>query len=1059
MQLLSSGGGGASLSSPAAVAASPFRSRLSSEKLSLPSTVSEGSLDPKAHREYVDKMMAREMSVESRSNPAQFNSYESSFVLGGSGGGGSGGGGGAAAAAAAAATSSSSPNATSGGGFHLPASFDLVRWSGVAGTTASSKFTPLETQVLALKQRHPDVLLLVEVGYKFRFFGRDAEVAAHLLDIYAHPSHHLLTASIPTFRLYIHVKRLLEAGLKVGVVRQTESAASKKAEKQGAAAAAAKDGKKKGGAASSTGPLFTRGISELYTKATSVPELGDEGEGMLRSSVPSRYLLCLFEEPAAASYGELDAASRVRCSIVGVDPTTGEVVWDAFETGFLRTELHTRLAQLAPAEVLVSSRPNTLSANSASMLVAFAEAQAAAAGSAAATEAVRLEKLDGKKFKFEYNEAAAIISRFLDDAQEQATAMGGGKQQEQPRDIEVLDGDEDESKGGAGAAASAMPTTSTPTTLESLNLPKGVVICLGQLIPYLRSFGLEGAFRSLVAARAAPSSATAAAAAAGAPTSAASSSPSFHRFRLASQALQLDALALHNLEVVRSQEGQAQGSLLWLLSHTKTSFGARKLREMVLHPLANQEAIVARLDAVDELLSADTTWPSNLTPVMHQLPDLERGLARVQYGQCKPLEFLRLLEALQKVVHAYPDARTIASMRASLFRDLFASVDFPALKSTVQGLLASLNPAAVEQDRKADFFADPSLFPEIAQAKRDILAIEAELAAHLVAARKLLGPDYARLEYLAVNNIEFLIEVKQADVKRVPKSWVQQNATKVKVRYHPPEVSAALDRLLLAREHLVNVSNAAWRTFLASFSSHYALLRPCIELLGTLDCLLSLAVVAALPGYVRPDILDSTAAASSSAETGSGDSGGAGGGGAVLDVKGGRHPMIEAAWMGASGGSFVPNDIEMNAAGPRFYVISGANMGGKCWGRDTRLMLHNGRSMSVQSIVQRMQRGESVELMGDDGTPRRTILGTQTIGNTADNGAGAATYRIMSDNSARDTWSVHSAASREHFTTRCASSLRAHVSCCSLLCVCVCVCGCVCVCVCVCGCVCVCVCV
>jgi hypothetical protein len=123
----------------------------------------------------------------------------------------------AAAAAAAAAITSSSPNASSGGGFHLPALFDLVRWSGVAGTTTSSKFTPLETQVLALKQRHHDVLLLVEVGYKFRFFGRDAEVAAHLLDIYAHPSHHLLTASIPTFRLYIHVKRLLEAGLKVGV--------------------------------------------------------------------------------------------------------------------------------------------------------------------------------------------------------------------------------------------------------------------------------------------------------------------------------------------------------------------------------------------------------------------------------------------------------------------------------------------------------------------------------------------------------------------------------------------------------------------------------------------------------------------------------------------------------------------------------------------------------------------------------------------------------------------------------------------------------------------------
>lgn len=33
-------------------------------------------------------------------------------------------------------------------------------------------------QVIDLKRRHPDVLLVVEVGYKMRFFGDDAETAA-----------------------------------------------------------------------------------------------------------------------------------------------------------------------------------------------------------------------------------------------------------------------------------------------------------------------------------------------------------------------------------------------------------------------------------------------------------------------------------------------------------------------------------------------------------------------------------------------------------------------------------------------------------------------------------------------------------------------------------------------------------------------------------------------------------------------------------------------------------------------------------------------------------------
>ena len=36
--------------------------------------------------------------------------------------------------------------------------------------------TPLEMQVVLLKKKHPDCLLLVECGYRMRFFGKDAEV-------------------------------------------------------------------------------------------------------------------------------------------------------------------------------------------------------------------------------------------------------------------------------------------------------------------------------------------------------------------------------------------------------------------------------------------------------------------------------------------------------------------------------------------------------------------------------------------------------------------------------------------------------------------------------------------------------------------------------------------------------------------------------------------------------------------------------------------------------------------------------------------------------------------
>ncbi len=45
------------------------------------------------------------------------------------------------------------------------------------GKTAAVKYTPLEQQYLAIKKSNPDLILMVEHGYRYRFFGEDAEVA------------------------------------------------------------------------------------------------------------------------------------------------------------------------------------------------------------------------------------------------------------------------------------------------------------------------------------------------------------------------------------------------------------------------------------------------------------------------------------------------------------------------------------------------------------------------------------------------------------------------------------------------------------------------------------------------------------------------------------------------------------------------------------------------------------------------------------------------------------------------------------------------------------------
>ena len=54
-----------------------------------------------------------------------------------------------------------------------------------------------------------------QVGYKMRFFGDDAEVAASVCNIFCYPDRNFMTASFPVMKLPVYVRRLVEAGHKV----------------------------------------------------------------------------------------------------------------------------------------------------------------------------------------------------------------------------------------------------------------------------------------------------------------------------------------------------------------------------------------------------------------------------------------------------------------------------------------------------------------------------------------------------------------------------------------------------------------------------------------------------------------------------------------------------------------------------------------------------------------------------------------------------------------------------------------------------------------------------
>lgn len=140
-----------------------------------------------------------------------------------------------------------------------------------------------------------------------------------------------MTASVPTFRLNVHVKRLVYAGYKVGVVKQTETAAIK------------------AHGVNRLGP-FCRGLSALYTKATleAAEEVGGVEEGCGRES---NFMVCVVEkENVNVSF---ENGFDVKIGIVAVEISTGDVVYGEFNDGFLRSGLEAVVLSLSPAELLL----------------------------------------------------------------------------------------------------------------------------------------------------------------------------------------------------------------------------------------------------------------------------------------------------------------------------------------------------------------------------------------------------------------------------------------------------------------------------------------------------------------------------------------------------------------------------------------------------------------------------------------------------------------------------------------------------------------------------------
>ncbi|KAI1846688.1 hypothetical protein JX265_009009 [Neoarthrinium moseri] len=692
----------------------------------------------------------------------------------------------------------------------------------------TGKLTPMELQFLDIKRKNLDTLLIMEVGYKFRFFGEDARIAAKELSIVCipgkfrydeHPSEaHLdrfASASIPVHRLPVHAKRLVAAGHKVGVVRQIETAALKKA-------------------GDNRNAPFVRKLTNVYTKGTYVDEIGELDQHGDSSGAPSGgYLLCITESKAKG--GGTD--EKVDVGIIAVQPATGDIIYDNFEDGFMRGEIETRLLHISPCEFLIVGE---LTKATDKLIQHLSGSSTNVFG-----DRCRVERIP--KSKTMAAEAYSHVTQFY-----------AGKLKE--------------NAAGNDKAAALLD--------KVLKLPELVTICLSSMINHLKEYGLEHIFDL---------------------------TKYFTSFSARSHML-INGTTLESLEVYRNQTDHSdKGSLFWALDKTLTRFGQRLLRKWIGRPLLDKERLEERVSAVEELLlNASSSSVDQLERLLvNTKTDLERSLIRIYYGKCTRPELLAVLQTLQRISTEFSRVKSAedTGFKSPAISNAIASL--PQILPTVLSYLERINAEAARKDDKYAFFRENDETEAITDHKLGIACVEQELDAHRkVAAEKL--KKKSPVQYVTVAGIEYLIEVSNTDLKNVPASWAKISGTKKLSRFHTPEVVRMILERDQHKESLAAACDVAFSDLLASIASDYQALRDAVSALATLDCLLSLSKVAALPGYSKPQFLPADSPP-------------------TISISEGRHPIAEHTLMT----SYIPFSTRLCSPAPLAQLITGPNMGGK----------------------------------------------------------------------------------------------------------------------------------
>jgi DNA mismatch repair protein mutS len=359
--------------------------------------------------------------------------------------------------------------------------------------------------------------------------------------------------------------------------------------------------------------------------------------------------------------------------------------------------------------------------------------------------------------------------------------------------------------------------------------------------------------------------------------------------------MRLDSFTFRSLEILQPMSYEGGKSLLDVLDATVTPMGGRLLRHWLSFPLIELPEIHRRQQVVAALVR-DAELRRTLGEHMMGIGDLERMASKVALGRISPRE-------TRVIAHSLRSTAQIASLLSKaegeeLHRMAERFETNEEIILDIEQTLTDEPPIALGRGAV--------IAPGVNEELDELRNLSSHGKDYLVHLQDRESRKAGIPLKIAFNNVfGYYVEVRSQHTKSVPETWTRKQTLVGAERYIFPELKEYEEKILGAEERIAAIEARLYSELVARLSRHIQLLQRNARTLAELDCLVSFASCAETNRYVCPVVDEGT----------------------VLDIKQGRHPVIEKQL--PFGESYVPNDVHLDQKETQIMVITGPNMSGK----------------------------------------------------------------------------------------------------------------------------------